>query len=441
MAAKKLPAGWTTGQGGWAAKQSLGSGWEQKKAANGRWYARKTGGGGGGANAPDPLATPEGWGARGGDSGITGSWDKRPNNINSDNTELAQNAAKKWFGRPITEMTGLDPWMRKSVETYDAQTRARSAAMTAAQIQGAAAVGGISNAASLSLANLGGLVGAAAPSQALGGVSTGGGPVVGQTVNNEAVAAAVQAGSAAKLAMTNAASSALTGAQYAGTVAQDALRTAQNRNESDAAGNRQKLVASYQTAVMGAKTAQSQAVADTYNAQARILAATISAGGQLSQAQLRSMTDLATNQATNEANIYRDSVSDTVTAGAAVRTAGAARAKTNAKFVDGILKRVTGTPSVSIDPDGKERVTVSGIIEDPMQIINEALQKKIPLGQVLNILAGTTHGSALKAKASQIAQAMYRAGIPAKTIQGTIQNNLGMYVNVSGGALGPPRRR
>jgi hypothetical protein len=429
--AAKLPAGWKTGQGGWKVKPTLGANWEVGKGSNGLFYARKKGstgsGSGGAADKPDQQALPDGWGTD--RTGISGSWNSKPN-LNSDNFEIEKNAAGKYFARPITELTGLDPWMKQAVAKYDADTAARSAQMSNAQAQGIQAASTIANANSQSLADMQKLMTSSQQSNALGGVSTGGGPATAQTTNPEAAAVAVQAGSAARLAGAQAVENAAHSAAYAPSVAASALRTAQQNNEAEASANHSKLVSAFQTAVVGAKTAKNKAIADTYNAQARILAASIAAGAKLSAAQLSAATSMSMNNADNAT-----SIANTQTTTGARTTSNAAKAANT--WLSGIAKRVDGTQSVTVGDDNKTSVTTTGGGADPMQIIREGLQRKVPMGSVLSTLLGTTGADTVKKNARQIALLMKQHGIPNATIRKTIQKQLGVDVGGLGGLAGP----
>ena len=437
----KLPAGWTTGKGGWSSKPTLGAGWDVAKGGDGKFYARKKA-----KSAPAttpanaPLGLPDGWGmTRTPD--IIGSWAAKPN-LSPDQYEVGQGSDKKWYGRPVTELTGLDPWMKQAIAKSDANDAYRNNVMTGVTEQAVSASKGMAEAGAKRMTDLAAMVNAPAQqSQALGGVA--GGPQ--QMTSPDSQAGGIAAGEAAKIAISQMAREANTSAAGAPTLARSAITSLANTERSNASMDRAKLVSAFQGSVTAAKAATSKAMAQTYTDQARLLAAAISSGAKLTAEQINQMGQNARATQANETALTMNNDDNFTTTNTNLNTTQSAqnkeRAKTRDTFVNGIKERLDGTFTSGVDANGKATSSTKGGTEMPMSVINDAIARKIPLGPVLAAVAGSARGKAIRkpAAAKQILAKMLAAGIPYATAVAAIQTNLQVNLRPGGGVIaGPP---
>lgn len=415
----------------------------QRAAAFAAWQKAKKGragsGGGGGANTPMQL--PEGWGMTKGPD-IVGGWTNKPN-LNADEFELAQGLDKKWYGRRLGELSGLEPWMKTAVQKWDSDQANRSSLMTGLQTQAVNAAQTLADAGSARLTDLAKIANQSSQqSQALGGVA--GGPQ--QMSSPDARAGSVAADSAARAALTSAATAATQAAPNATTLASNSIGTLINRDRSESAATRQKLLTAFRESVASANAAKDKAIAQTYTDQARLLAAAIQSGARLTSEQISQMGQNFRTTQTNEtslANNAADNATSTANAGAGTAArAGAARTKKTNAFVAEIPKLVDGTTSVSVGADGKTSTTVSGGGNGWEYVMGQAIAQGIPLGPVLGALASTsTLGKVLRGNrrnATRIALWMRSKGIPNATIRQVISKHLGVDVGANAGVAGPP---
>ena len=393
-----------------------------------------------------PGATlPSGWGmTRGPD--VLGSWANRPN-LDPTEYEIEQGQDKKFYARKRTELTGLEGYQKQAIAKWDADAAARSGLMSGVETQAVNASRAIGDSGAARMADLATLIQASPQSQALGGVSTSGGTTQ-QTSSPDQAASGEAAGSAARLAAVQMATSAQEQAKNAPTLAGYSMASLTNQARSNDSATRQKLLSAFRQSNTEAQSAKDTAIARTYSDQARLLAAAIQSGARLTAEQIQQMgenfrttqsneTSLANNAADNET-----SVTNTTTT--ANNDARAKRVQTTNDFVGKIVNRIDGVLSTTVDSTGKETEKLTGGGEMPMSLINEALSRKIPLGPVLSAIAGTNRGKAIRKPrtAMQIYQKMIAAGIPRRTALLTIQRNLGVNLAPGGGVVaGPPSPR
>jgi hypothetical protein len=410
------------------------------RAAAFRSWQNKRNGTGGTTNTNTPLGLPDGWGMEKGPD-IVGSWKAKPN-LNSDEFDVQQGTDKKWYGRRITELTGLDPWMRQAVSKWDTDQANRSNLLSGIESQAVNASRTIADAGAARMKDLAALVNAPAQqSQALGAVA--GGPQ--QMASGDQQAGGIAAGSAAKLAISQMADNANTVAASAPTIAANSIATLANKERSDSAVTRQKLISAFQTTVAEAKAAKSKALAQTYTDQARLLAAAIQSGAKITAEQLNQMGQNARTTQTNETALSMNNDDNTTSSQNNQNTtnsqARADRVKRRDDFVGGIKLRLDGEYTSGIDANGKATSSIKGGTEMPMAVINDAIAQKIPLGPVLAAVAGSARGKAIRKPkaAQQILAKMVAAGIPRNTAIAVIARQLGVDLRPGGGVVaGPP---
>ena len=409
------------------------------RAAAYKTWQDKRNSAGNGTTTPTPLGLPTGWGMEKGPD-IVGSWKTKPN-LNSDEFEIEQGTDKKWYGRRITELTGLDPWMKQAVSKWDTDQANRSSLLSGIEAQAVNASKTIADAGAARMKDLATLVNAPAQqSQALGGVA--GAPQ--QVASGDQQAGGIAAGSAAKLAIAQMADNANTVAASAPTIAANSIATLANRERSDSATNRQKLISAFQTTVANAKSATSKALAQTYTDQARLLAAAIQSGAKITAEQLNQMGQNARTTQTNETSLANNAADNATSVTNNTNTANARssadRAKRRDDFVGGIKTRLDGELTTGVGADGKPTSSIKGGTEMPMSVINDALAQKIPMGPVLAAVAGSARGKAIKkpGPAQQILAKMVAAGIPRATAIAVIGRQLGIDLRPGHGVVAGP---
>lgn len=376
---------------------------------------------------PDQIASrPQGWGA----DGVVGGWQKAPN-LDANLWEIGTNVAGRYFARPITELTGLTAPQRQAIAAYDKRAAAQMAQYDAIGNQAYNDTKARADNLTQQLRDIAALSGNQQTSQAAPGIQAGGGQT--QTMVNAAgvqqqTAHSEAAQAVAKQAATFAAQRALNAPQNARDTVNNAAT--QYRMKSDA--SRGQMVTSLQNAVLSAKAAKDKATADLYNNQARVIAAAIAAGAKLSaeemaqlganaRAQLQSDTTVATNNA--------DNATTTTTAGA---TADAKvreqRRKDTLAFVGTIPGLLRGESTDVTGPGGTQQ-TVKKQPLMPLEVLNLALAKRIPIGPVLQAIVTsnvtTTAGwRNNRAKARQVRDVLLRNGLPWRTIRQVVATHM-----------------
>lgn len=376
---------------------------------------------------PDQIASrPQGWGA----DGVVGGWQKAPN-LDANLWEIGTNVAGRYFARPITELTGLTAPQRQAIAAYDKRAAAQMAQYDAIGNQAYNDTKARADNLTQQLRDIAALSGNQQTSQAAPGIQAGGGQT--QTMVNAAgvqqqTAHSEAAQAVAKQAATFAAQRALNAPQNARDTVSNAAT--QYRMKSDA--SRGQMVTSLQNAVLSAKAAKDKATADLYNNQARVIAAAIAAGAKLSseemaqlganaRAQLQSDTTIAANNA--------DNATTTTTAGA---TADAKvreqRRKDTLAFVGTIPGLLRGESTDVTGPGGTQQ-TVKKQPLMPLEVLNLALAKRIPIGPVLQAIVTsnvtTTAGwRNNRAKARQVRDVLMRNGLPWRTIRQVVATHM-----------------
>lgn len=348
-------------------KNKKAGGWNDAntvKAYN-RWKAAKSGG------EKKPAGLPEGWGTD--RTGIAGSWKDKPN-LNVDDWETAQNSDGLWFGRRRTELTGLDPWMKQSIGKWDRDAAARAALTKAAGDQATSAVRAVGQAGAKSASDLATLINTKMQGNAEASAGSG------------AMAAAQQ------LAATQAATSAQQAAEAKPGIAQYAMQSLANRQASTDSAKRQELVNAYRKLKSAEAEAQSEAIAQNYSDQARLIAAAIQSGASITREQLSQMGQNFRNTQDNETSVLNNNVDAAVSSGNNANTttnsATNARRKSTQTFITSIPNLLEGKASIRTNPTTGEveSVTEQRAPMNPQQVINQAIAMKIPMGSVITAM-------------------------------------------------------
>jgi len=389
-----------------------------------------------------PGATlPSGWGmTRGPD--VLGSWASRPN-LDPTEYEIEQGQDKKYYARKRTELTGLEGYQKQAVAKWDADAAARSGLMSGVETQAINASRAIGDSGAARMSDLAALIQASPQSQALGGVSTGSGTTQ-QTSSPDQAASGEAAGSAARLAAVQMATSAQEQAKNAPTLAGYSMASLTNQARSNDSATRQKLLSAFRQSNAEALAAKDASIARTYSDQARLLAAAIQSGAKLTAEQIQQMGANFRNTQNNETSLANNAADNQTSTDNTTTTtnnaARAARVKATNEFVGRIASRMDGDVSTS---DGK--VTIKGGDTGWQQIVNEAIARKVPLGPVLRTVASTQRGRALSGNpkfALWIMRRMRSAGIPERTAISTIASTLNVNLAPGGGVFaGPPSPR
>lgn len=318
-----------------------------------------------------PAGLPDGWGTD--RTGVAGSWKDKPN-LNVDDWETAQNTDGLWFGRRRTELTGLDPWMKQSVGKWDRDAAARAALTKTAGDQATSAVRAIGEAGAASMRDLAGLINTKMQGNAEASAGSG------------ALAAAQQ------LAATQAAASAQRASEAQPGIAQYAMQSLANQQSSSDAAKRQELINAYRKLKSAEAEAQSDAIAKSYSDQARLIAAAIQSGSNITREQISQMGQNFRNTQDNETSILNNNVDANTSVGNNTRStttsATNTRNKSTQAFLTSIPGLLEGKSSVRINPTSGEveSVTEQRAPMNPQQVINQAIAMKIPMGSVIRAM-------------------------------------------------------
>ena len=324
-----------------------------------RWKAAKN-------RKSDPSRLPEGWGTD--RTGIAGSWRDKPN-LNTDEWELDQNTDGLWFGRRRTELTGLDPWMKQSVGKWDRDAAARAALTKAAGDQATSSVRAIGTAGAASMKDLAGLINTKMQG------------------NAEASAGSGAMSAAQQLAATQAAASAQRSAETQPGIAQYAMQSLANRQASDDSAKRAELVNAYRKLKSAEATAESEAIAQSYSDQARLIAAAIQSGASITREQLSQMGQNFRNTQDNETSVLNNNVDAATSASSTAAADNRQRAKNTQSFISAIPGLLEGKSSVRVGTNGEvESITETKAPMNAQGVINQAIAMKIPMGSVIRAM-------------------------------------------------------
>lgn len=291
-----------------------------------------------------------------GSEGLIGNWGKQPRLDPTRFETLKSPETKRWWARPINELTGLDPQTRADVRGFDRETTAQGARIDQSFADFVAQSGQVAQQGNAALSGLAGLVGSGYAGDPMGAVLS------------EAARKETGAGLAPVMADLS----------RLPVLARDAGLTASSSFAADRAKTRTETISGYRAAQSEAEQGERDRAAELRGQELEHLGRLAGIEGDLTQAGIRADTatadrtsregmndaDNATSRANAEARIRAQEAKDAKKAGRKPPTATTIRqwAKRAREMWDGIPRTITG-------PDGKK--TTEYVQYSAVEIVRE----------------------------------------------------------------------